>query len=326
MSSSLSSSDISSKIATDQNIIDKTSGALLDASRVEGGSLINLDSDVMLATINAIKNYIGNISAGGVTWHGDIVLPAVFATDTSNNYLASNTDVKNGDMFYASTSGNLTMADGDILVEKGDALIVDIDGAKTSITKAQILDISPTYPRTNVGDVKVSWVSIDHDGWLLQDGSEKSRTAYPLLFGFLGTSQGVGDGSTTFNLPDSRGRAIAGTGQGVGLTNRGIGEKFGTENETLDTSQIPSHLHTNNHGHSHNHTVSDINPGGKTSVGGPGIFGGNKDVYDSEETNTQTTSTKSLSYTGNTGSAGGGQPHNNVQPTIAMNIFIYAGV
>lgn len=43
------------------------------------------------------------------------------------------------------------------------------------------------------------------DGWLLCDGSEVSRTEYAALFAVIGTTYGVGDGSTTFNLPDERG-------------------------------------------------------------------------------------------------------------------------
>jgi microcystin-dependent protein len=47
-------------------------------------------------------------------------------------------------------------------------------------------------------------------GWLLCDGAAVSRTTYAALFAIIGTTYGIGDGSTTFNLPDSRGRASAG--------------------------------------------------------------------------------------------------------------------
>lgn len=47
-------------------------------------------------------------------------------------------------------------------------------------------------------------------GWLLADGTAVSRTTYLRLFTAIGTTYGVGDGSTTFNLPDGRGRVIAG--------------------------------------------------------------------------------------------------------------------
>lgn len=53
--------------------------------------------------------------------------------------------------------------------------------------------------------------------WLLCDGSELSRTAYPQLFGVIGTTYGAGDGSTTFNLPESRGEFIRGLDNGRGI-------------------------------------------------------------------------------------------------------------
>lgn len=51
-------------------------------------------------------------------------------------------------------------------------------------------------------------------GWLLEDGSAVSRTTYATLFAVIGTTYGAGDGSTTFNVPDSRGRAAIGAGTG----------------------------------------------------------------------------------------------------------------
>src|SRR5690242_494962 len=49
-------------------------------------------------------------------------------------------------------------------------------------------------------------------GWLLCDGTAVSRATYATLFGVIGTTYGTGDGSTTFNLPDFRGRVPAGKG------------------------------------------------------------------------------------------------------------------
>lgn len=75
-------------------------------------------------------------------------------------------------------------------------------------------------------------------GWLLCDGSAVSRSAYPSLFAAIGTTYGVGDGSTTFNLPDSRGRVVAGLDTQVGgvyaarLTNSGLGNP-GIDSTTL---------------------------------------------------------------------------------------------
>lgn len=60
-------------------------------------------------------------------------------------------------------------------------------------------------------------------GWLLLDGSQKNRVTYKSLFELWGTTYGAGDGSTTFTLPDMRGRfflgkAAAGTGSALGAT------------------------------------------------------------------------------------------------------------
>src|SRR5687767_8264134 len=52
-------------------------------------------------------------------------------------------------------------------------------------------------------------------GWLLCDGSAVSRAAYPGLWAALGTKYGAGDGSTTFNLPDKRGRMAIGRNPAV---------------------------------------------------------------------------------------------------------------
>lgn len=62
------------------------------------------------------------------------------------------------------------------------------------------------------------------------------------LFSLLGTTFG-GNGQTTFALPDLRGRAPLGTGQGPGLSNVNLGQVSGAENVTLNVNQIPPHVH-----------------------------------------------------------------------------------
>jgi microcystin-dependent protein len=79
--------------------------------------------------------------------------------------------------------------------------------------------------------------------WMVCDGSAISRTTYPALFAICGTTFGAGDGSTTFNLPDLRGRVGVGAGQGAGLTNRALAAKGGEEAHQLVLAEIPSHTH-----------------------------------------------------------------------------------
>src|SRR5690606_28135610 len=55
------------------------------------------------------------------------------------------------------------------------------------------------------------------DKWLECDGSAVSRSTYSSLFAAIGTTWGVGDGETTFNVPDLRGRTLIGAGTGSGL-------------------------------------------------------------------------------------------------------------
>jgi microcystin-dependent protein len=112
-------------------------------------------------------------------------------------------------------------------------------------------------------------------GWLLCSGQTVSRTTYSSLFAAIGTTYGVGDGSTTFTLPDMRGRVVAGVDNMGGsaasrLTNtvlsvsNAIGAVGGAETHTLTSAQsgVPGHAHgntltgttsfaTSNHTHRH---------------------------------------------------------------------------
>jgi microcystin-dependent protein len=75
-------------------------------------------------------------------------------------------------------------------------------------------------------------------GWLACDGSAVSRTTYSKLFAAIGTTYGVGDGSTTFNLPDLRDRAVFGEG-----SVRSKGDTGGAATHTLTTGEMPTHTH-----------------------------------------------------------------------------------
>lgn len=92
-------------------------------------------------------------------------------------------------------------------------------------------------------------------GWLLCYGQAISRTTYAALFAAIATAHGVGDGATTFNIPDLRGRIVAGkddmggaaanrlTVGGSGITGTTLGAVGGTETHTLTTAQLASHAH-----------------------------------------------------------------------------------
>jgi microcystin-dependent protein len=146
--------------------------------------------------------------------------------------------------------------------------------------------------------------------WLFCYGQAVSRTTYADLFTALSTTYGTGDGSTTFNLPDLRGRVIAGkdnmggssadrlTNQSGGVDGDTLGATGGSETHTLTTAQVPAL------------SVSIPYRAGSQITGGGNNVG------------TNTANDTSASATTN----GGGGAHNNVQPTLVINYIIYAGV
>lgn len=157
-----------------------------------------------------------------------------------------------------------------------------------------------------IGDIKYSVRSDNHAGWLKCDGSAISRSTYNDLYAVIDTDFGVGDGSNTFNLPDARGRVLGGVGTGrnnnnsANLTPRAIGAKVGDETHTLTTAEMPAHTHI----------VGSI-PDGTQTIAAAG--GGALTAAD--EGRTSVTS----------GSTGGGDAHNNMQPTLFIsNVFIFA--
>lgn len=145
------------------------------------------------------------------------------------------------------------------------------------------------------------------DGFLLCYGQAVSRTDYARLFAVIGTTFGAGDGTTTFNVPDLRGRVAAGRdnmgGTAAGrLTNSGtghpgidgtaLGAAGGEDRHQLTVAQTPAH--------SHGIQVSVTGGGGSAAAVVNGVGG-------------QTESTNPV---------GGDEAHPNVQPTIVLNYIV----
>jgi microcystin-dependent protein len=82
-------------------------------------------------------------------------------------------------------------------------------------------------------------------GYLQAAGQELPISQYQVLYSLLGTTYG-GNGTTTFKLPDLRGRSTIGQGQGPGLSPQAWGEVSGVENQTLTAAQLPAHIHALN--------------------------------------------------------------------------------
>jgi microcystin-dependent protein len=107
------------------------------------------------------------------------------------------------------------------------------------------------------------------DGWFICDGSAISRTTYADLFAAIGTRYGTGDGSTTFNLPDARGRLIAGYAPSGGHSDVST---LGATDGVAVANRRPKHRHTvNDSGHVHQ---EDRNPGTSRFINQGGSGGG----------------------------------------------------
>jgi microcystin-dependent protein len=143
------------------------------------------------------------------------------------------------------------------------------------------------------------------DAWLVCDGHAEYRSEYAELFAVIGTHYGVGDGSTTFNVPDLRGRVPVGDGAGLSpLSTRVLGQTFGEEQHTLTITEIPAHTHTLN---ASGFQIYELRSNGS---GGNGLAAGSFPI---------------LSGQVNTGSTGGGAAHNIMQPSLVVAYYIYAG-
>ncbi|MDY8136799.1 phage tail protein [Aquimarina sp. 2201CG5-10] len=93
-----------------------------------------------------------------------------------------------------------------------------------------------------IGEVRIFAGNFAPRNWAFCEGQLQAISQNDALFSILGTIYG-GDGRTTFALPDLRGRVPIGPGHGPGLSDRRLGARSGTETNTLNVLQMPSHTH-----------------------------------------------------------------------------------
>jgi microcystin-dependent protein len=163
-----------------------------------------------------------------------------------------------------------------------------------------------------LGEIRLMGFPFAPKGWLYCQGQLLPVLQNQALFSLLGTTYG-GDGKNTFALPDLRGRAIVGVGQGAGLSPVAWGQQGGQEMVTLTPGQLPSHSHTFS-GTIKTAVVADLKaPNGGVPAKGTAL---------QFSLSTPTAPMNASMLGGNLGSAGGGQPHDNRQPTLVLNYAI----
>jgi len=162
-----------------------------------------------------------------------------------------------------------------------------------------------------IGQIYLTGFNFAIRGFALAEGQLLPIAQNTALFSLLGTIYG-GDGRTSFALPDLRGRCALGQGTGPGLSTKRLGERGGSETNTMTVSQMPSHHHavraTNSDG-------DKPGPGGKLLAAAPPGGAGTETIY-SLDPPSKTMADSMISHTGN------GLPQNNMQPFLVLNYQI----
>lgn len=198
-----------------------------------------------------------------------------------------------------------------------DDVVTAASVADDAVNTANIVDGAVTAAKLAVGAAFVAGMVMPYagsaapSGWLLAYGQDVSRTTYSGLFSAIGTTYGSGDGSTTFTLPDLRGRVVAGqddmgstsanrlTNQSGGLDGDTLGATGGSETHTLTEAELAAHSHS-------------LGTNGRVQVGND-----NGEAYSGKWV-----SGSGSTITYSTQDTGSDAAHNNVQPTIILNYII----
>lgn len=171
-----------------------------------------------------------------------------------------------------------------------------------------------------VGGIMAFGGSVAPDGWFICDGAAFDRSDFANLFDVIGVTYGIGNGTTTANLPDLRGNVPVGRHSGLDYASD-LGVVGGEHEHSLVLGEMPSHNHTqDSHNHtqnSHTHTIFGAlvgAVGSGTVVLQGSSAGANQTSQGTVATNQAQTATNQA--------VGGGGVHNNLQPYLVVNYII----
>lgn len=163
-----------------------------------------------------------------------------------------------------------------------------------------------------IGEIRIFSGNYAPQNWVLCNGDRLSIQQYKELYGILGTEFG-GDGVNNFCLPNLRGQAPMHFGSGAGLTMRKFGSQVGVQEVKLTAIEMPSHNHIAQ--------ASSVSAGGMSSPinaiwGTEAGFNATKPYKALDTKNQVQMNDIAIGFTG------GSQPHNNMQPFLAMNFIM----
>jgi len=160
-----------------------------------------------------------------------------------------------------------------------------------------------------MGEIRMVAGTFAPAGWAFCDGSILAISEYETLYNLIGTTYG-GDGQSTFALPDLRGRGPVHMGPLSGGQTYTLGEMAGVEQVTLNTPQIPAHTHVPQATTNNGNTSSPENARWARVTSNP-------PYRDQDPSVTMGTAGTAIS-----GSVGGSQPHENMQPYLTISFII----
>jgi microcystin-dependent protein len=161
-----------------------------------------------------------------------------------------------------------------------------------------------------VGEIRMFAGNFAPNGWMLCQGQALPISEWETLFNLIGTTYG-GDGQSTFKLPDLQSRLPIHQGTGRTGTTYTIGEQAGVEDVTLTLSQLPSH----NHVLLATDSAPSLSPANALPATANSTQAGVNTYGASTGNGTNLVAATILSD-------GGSQPHNNIQPILAINFII----
>jgi microcystin-dependent protein len=160
-----------------------------------------------------------------------------------------------------------------------------------------------------VAEIRIFPFNFPPTGWAFCDGQLMPISQNTALFSLLGTVYG-GDGKSTFALPDLQGSAPMQPGQGQGLSLRDLGEMSGVESITLLQSEIPVHTHAL--------MANNLDPADQPVPSPVRCLAQSQNVFAYQPSNANLTLMAFQALP----PAGGGIPHNNMQPYLTLNFCI----
>ncbi|WP_235982963.1 phage tail protein [Kordia aestuariivivens] len=175
-------------------------------------------------------------------------------------------------------------------------------------TEQQFADLIDSLAMPMIGEIKTVSFATVPSGWAKCDGQLLNISDYGVLFNLIGTTYG-GDGTTTFALPDLRGRSPIHIGNGPGLSAINLGQSDGAETKVLGVTELPSHTHSG--------AIKVSNVIADDDVAGSNVSIGASEIYVESAANTDlATGTVTLSDTGD------GQAFDIRNPFLGSNYII----